>query len=381
MKILFVIHDNKKGGAAISFLELISEVRKKHEVFVLTPHKTGFLPDQLEQRGIRHMPAHYYAWLVWEPANKVLKGMLKFAYYMAIKVNVLEAKRIARLLNKEKFDLVHTNSSVVNFGGLLSKEMKIPHIWHIRELPESFNLMPVISEEKMGRFFKEYSDRIVAISKTVGNRMKEWTKSDNIKVIYNGISQEYDIKKEIFPKPGNVIRFLIAGNICKEKGQEDVILAANELCKQGNSDFHVSVAGNGNIEHLKRLTEEMNLQKHVTILGEVKDMKALRNQTDVEIMASKLEPFGRVTIEAMRASNPIIGTATGGTVELVTEGQNGVLYPYGDYVSLSERMKELILNPQLIEQMGKQAYLDVQGRFTPEQNATNILTLYEEVKR
>lgn len=381
MKVLFVIHDNKKGGAALSFLELISEIKKEHEVFVITPHKTGFLPEQLDQRGIKHMSAHYYAWLVWEPVNKVLKEIVRFAYRIANVINSLEAKRVARLLAKENFSVIHTNSSVVNFGGLLSKKMKIPHVWHIRELRESFNLMPVINEEKMGIFFKEHADCMIAISEAVGERMREWTKAEEIRVIYNGISEEYDIRKEIFPQAGSVINFLIAGNICKEKGQEDVILAANELLKEAVLNFHIYIAGNGSVETLNQMIKKLSLQEYVTILGGVKDMKELRNRMDVEIMASKLEAFGRVTIEAMRSSNPVIGTNTGGTVELVTEGRNGMLYPYGDFISLSRKMKRMIQNPELISQMGMQAYQDTHEKYTTEENAVKVLEVYEMVKR
>ena len=39
MDILYIIHDNKKGGAAVSFLNMIEGVSKGHDVYVLTPHK------------------------------------------------------------------------------------------------------------------------------------------------------------------------------------------------------------------------------------------------------------------------------------------------------------------------------------------------------
>lgn len=381
MKILFVIHDNKKGGASISFLEMVSQVRKQHEVFVITPHKTGFLPEQLDQMGIRHRAAHYYAWLVWRPENRIFRAAFRFIYYVANKVNVLEAGRIAYLLSKEKFDLIHTNSSVVNFGGWLSEKMHIPHVWHVREMREGINLMPVMNEKKMGVFIKEHSDCIVAISKAVGEKVREWTEAENIRVIYNGVSEEYDVKKDSYPQSGSIINFLISGNICKEKGQEDVVRAAKELCKQSIYNFHVYIAGNGNKEVLEQMIEKMDLQEYVTILGGVKDMRELRSRMNVEIMASKLEGFGRVTIEAMRASNPVIGTNAGGTAELITEGRNGLLYPYGEFTLLSEKMKEMIQSPELIARMGNQAYQDTHGKFTPEENAASILAIYRELKR
>ena len=139
------------------------------------------------------------------------------------------------------------------------------------------------------------------------------------------------------------------------------------------------MAGNGDFREVKEFIARENLQSYVNIVGRVNDMKALRKSVDVEIIASKCETFGRVTIEAMKSSNPVIGTNSGGTVELIEDGVNGYLFSYMNCEELAERMREFILYPHLIEKMGKNAYIYTKNRFTPEECARKIEEVYTQL--
>ena len=379
MKICYIVHDNKKGGAAISFLEMINEVRQRYDVFVLTPHQKGFIPEQLTKMGIPHKNAHYYWWFVKLPEVKVLRIVKKIIYNVLVRTNFIEAKRIARKLKKENIDLIHTNGSVVNFGGYLARNLGVPHVWHIREIPEYFDLQPVMPLDKINLFMKDNADCMIAISNAVAEVIRQRTRSDKIRMIYNGISSEYNLEKDKYPQPADKVKFLIASNIFKEKGQEDVLEAVSILVKQGITGFHVDIAGGGDTSELERIIKDNHIEAYVSILGLVKNMADLHRKADVEIIASQWEPFGRVTIEAMRSSNPVIGTDSGGTKELVNPDRNGLLYSYGNASALAECMRKFIENPKLIEVMGKQAYKDTAEKFTPAQNAERVMEAYKEI--
>lgn len=380
MKILYVIHDNKKGGAAISFLEMVQKIQKEHEVFVITPYKNGFLPDKMDELGIPHKSAHYYWWMIACPPNAFLRRLKILIYLLLGIVTRLEAMRISMLYKNMGFDIIHSNSSVINFGGFLSKYMSIPHIWHIREYGiEDFNLFPIYSMKKIYTFMDRYSKKVIVISNALKEKYKYLIESNKLVQIYNGISNDMNYEKKYFPKKGDSIKFLIAGNYFREKGQIDVAYAALNLIEQGEKNFEVLMAGNGDFKDVVELMENTELKNHVKILGKVGDMVSLRRNTDIEIVASKCEALGRVTIEAMKSSNPVIGTNRGGTPELVKEGVTGFLYPYADNHVLSEKMKEFIENPEKIEHMGRAAYLAMKDEFTPEDNVNKVLSEYRKV--
>jgi len=379
MNILYIVHDNKKGGAALSFLEMISHISKENNVYVLTPHKNGFVPQKLDEMQIPHSSVHYFWWKIALPSNKVVAGLRLFVYKLLNVWNYVEAFRIKKLISEKQFDIIHSNSSVINFGALLSKNTGIPHVWHLREYgEEDFGLKRVVSKKRYHKEMNSYAVGYIAISKSIKKKFADIVDENRIFQIYNGVSEKYTFEKDFTNKEDN-IKFLIAGNYCQEKGQTDVIKAAIELKKQGIAGFEVYLAGSGDFFEPKRLVAENGLEDVVTFCGLVDNMQQLRKEVDVEIVASKCEAFGRVTIEAMRMSNPVIGTNAGGTPELISDGVNGFLYEYGDFVQLTECMKKYIGDTTLTAAMGEKAYCSTKGKFTPEVNAKQIIEVYNKI--
>lgn len=392
MKILYVVHDNKKGGAAISFLEMSGEISRQHEIYVITPHKNGFLPEQLSKCGIVHRNAHYFTWLVERDASKAITAIRYIIYAILCRYNYIEAIRVAHILKREHFDIVHTNASTINFGALLAKKLGIPHVWHIREAADYINLMPVIDHDRMGAFFYKYSDKIICISEYIKSYMDDWIiqglHKDNKKKIkdtkticvYNGVYTENTIPKNKFPKQGEIIKFLISGTVCRMKGHWTLLDACTILLDKGYGDrFKIFVAGTNNDSEFETDVLKRNLSMNFILLGNVDNMEQLRKNTDVEIVATSLEAFGRVSVEAMRGSNPVIGTKSGGTLEIVIAGENGFLFSPGNANELAECMEKFIHNTALIESMGKNAFESSVNRFTQSQNAQNVINVYTDL--
>lgn len=380
MNILYIVHDNKKGGAALSFLEMISHIRKEHNVYVLTPHKNGYIPQKLTELNIPHRNAHYFWWKIALPNNRIL-ALLRLMTYRVLNVwNGIEARRIKKMVIDREIDVIHSNSSVIDFGALLSKNTGIPHVWHLREYgEEDFNLKRVVPVKKYNSEMNAYAAGYVAISKSIKKKFANVVDENKIYQIYNGVSEKFSFQKDFASENTGKTKFLIAGNYCEEKGQTSVLKAVMELKKQGINAFELYLAGSGDFAEPKRLVLENGLEEIVTFCGLVDDMQQLRRMVDVEIVASKCEAFGRVTIEAMRMSNPVIGTNTGGTPELITDGVNGFLFEYGNHIQLAECMKKYISDYTLIANMGTKAYQTANGNYTPEENADKIMEVYKAI--
>ncbi len=399
MHILYIIHDNRKGGAALSFIDTIKGVSKENEVYVLTPHKKGFIPDELDRLGIKHGSAHYFWWEIAKIGNPVI-DTARFLMYRALDlVNHLEAHRLTGLVKKLGIDIIHSNSSVINIGALLSNLMGIPHVWHLRELalPE-YPLYPAGKNDSISREFRTGNNSFVAISEYTAGFYKEHivdhelinaiklpeTEPGDIQrnkryiyTVYNGINSSYDHEKTRDDRIADIRRFLISGNYSEEKGQIDVAHAVGLLVSGGVTGFKVYMAGRGDFAEVRKYVDENGLSDYIEFCGLVDDMLSLRKKCDVEIVASRSEAFGRVTVEAMRASNPVIGSPNGGTTELIEDGVTGFLYEYKNDRSLAECMKRFIDKPSLAHEMGSKAYEWAVGRFTSEENIKGILKVYE----
>ncbi|MCR4754323.1 MAG: glycosyltransferase family 4 protein [Lachnospiraceae bacterium] len=381
MKILYIVHDNKKGGAAVSFLNMIEGVSKGYDVYVLTPHKKGYIPDELDKLGIWHKDACYFWWEIAKMGNATY-DRVRFWLYRALNVyNRIGARRLAKLVEGLGIDIIHSNSSTINIGALVSEITGIPHVWHLREFGDlDFSLAPASKRYSMERVINSGNSFYIAISECIAKYYGKYINDNSkISVIYNGISSSYNYRKSASEYTSDAIKFLISGNYCEEKGQIDVAHAIGLLVSQGVTGFKVYMAGRGDYVEVKEYLQANGLVDYVVFCGLVDDMLALRKKCDVEIVASRTEAFGRVTVEAMRASNPVIGSATGGTTELIQDGVTGFLYEYKDNEVLAERMKRFIDRPALAYEMGQRAYEWSVDRFTSEENVKGVMEVYESL--
>lgn len=104
MKILFIVHDNKKGGAAVPFLNMVEGMSKEQEDCVVTPHKKGYIPEELDKIGIWHKNAHYFWWEIAKVGNTAL-DWVRFLLYKVLNVyNRIEARRLAKLVCEMRID-------------------------------------------------------------------------------------------------------------------------------------------------------------------------------------------------------------------------------------------------------------------------------------
>ena len=115
------------------------------------------------------------------------------------------------------------------------------------------------------------------------------------------------------------------------------------------------------------------------MLGRVSDMRALRQKTDVEIVASDMEAFGRVTVEAMMSGMPVIASDSGANSELIEDGKDGFLFTCGSSKSLQDKMKCFIIERRLIEHMGMEAQRKAVQEFRLKNNIDKIERLYLSV--
>lgn len=378
MNILYIANDSRIGGANLSLLGIADEISDIHNIYVVVPIKKGLFVDELEKRNIPYIYLHSFWWMI-EPAASEGATIIKKLLYRALCYhNYICAWRLRKVVRKNRIDIIHTNSSVINTGGILAKMTGIPHVWHIREL-EEFGFISVWNDEKRCRFIGDNSDKVVAISKAVYEKYIPYIDQNKLTVIYNGVSENNLIEKRHIKENGTKVHFLISGRINVGKGQAEAIEAVAKLVYRGYTNLHLSIAGDGDDTALKKLVAERKIEEYISFLGMVSDMAAVRRQTDVELVCSKCEAFGRVTIEAMMASNPVIGSNTGGTLELVHDGENGYLYQQGDANDLAQKMVLLLQNPESIATLGAAAY-SFAKEFTVRKNAEDIVRLYDSIR-
>jgi len=378
MNILFVGHEENLNGASLSLLGMIDEMIDNNNIYVLTSFKEGPFIEELKKRNINIIYSRYYRWMIYKQKNKfkwIIKRIIALALCL---INYLSAYKLKNLIKKEKIEIIHTNSGVINIGAILGKLCDVPHIWHLREYgQEDFNFYYVFSQKYSYKFIEGLSDRVVVVSNALAEKYKKFIDQNKIEVIHNGINSMC-LQEKNFKRKAESIKITICGRIGEAKGQKEAILAINELKNRGYNNLILSIAGSGDITELQKYIDKNNLSSNVKFLGQIRDLKVIRKEMDLELVCSKNEAFGRVTIEAMMSMIPVIGANTGGTKELIQDGFNGMTYIQGNYKDLADKIEILLKNKNEIERMGRNAY-NYAKDFTSEINAKNIYSIYEKI--
>src|SRR5699024_1652497 len=149
--------------------------------------------------------------------------------------------RTYKLLKKESPDIIHINGIGSNVGAEVALKLKIPYVWHIRQLLEEDLGVRLHNEKKIHRLLNN-ADYVIAISKTVKVKFEKLL-DRNLILIYNGIPLEkYIIEDRNTFFSGNTINMLLAGRIVEQKGQLDAVKAIDYLVKSGIKNIHLTLA-------------------------------------------------------------------------------------------------------------------------------------------
>lgn len=257
---------------------------------------------------------------------------------------------------KMHIEILYSNTTATMVGYELKKLLKIPLIWHIREFGKlDQNCEYVFGRKALCRRINS-SDLVVYISNAVKKSYSPYLCNTREIVVYNDISKDFDCffernwKKEL-------LSFLSVGGIIPGKGHKCAIDAIIKLHNEGYP-VELKIAGKGKsymIELEKYITNQ-KANSYIHMLGQVSDMKQLRESCEVGIVASLMEAFGRVTIEGMLSGLLMIGANSGGTAELISDGENGYLFIPDDVESLASIIRNIFDDREMARKLAINGY-------------------------
>ena len=132
-------------------------------------------------------------------------------------------------------------------------------------------------------------------------------------------------------------------------------------------------------EGLKERVAAPDLAGHVLLTGARRDVAACMDAVDVVIHASNREPFGRVLLEAMAVGRPVIAPREGGPLEIVVDGETGILVPPRDPDALAAAMVSLLGDPARRAAMSRAARARVAAVFDIGQHARAVEAVFDDV--
>lgn len=375
MRILVFTHrTNFSGGANRSLLSVLVGLRDKgHKIEVILPKKVGELNEALSRENISWKYCCYY-----RMGARTFKGIAKILSYAIVYGKLihhyLASKKILRMIRGEKYDIVYTNTILPYAGLFVAKKCHIPSIIHDREPLDDNKVPQMIGYES---FLYNHADRIIAISSDMKEQWRRRNLADKVVMINNGIPKEnVDKASQKINKNFNI---LLTARISKSKHHMDALEAIKILKDRKIENIHLFFAGsesekgeNKYRESLKNFIKCNGLEDNVTFLGEVNNLSEIRSKMNVELMCNPNEPFGRVTVEGMRSGLVVIGVNAGGTLDIISDGENGLLYEKGNINDLVEKITLIYNNEDIRKKIANNAYEYSNKHFTMEENVGKI---------
>lgn len=172
---------------------------------------------------------------------------------------------------------------------------------------------------------------------------------------------------------------LWVGRLIGLKHPDASILLAEKL-KQNGYDFEMNIIGNGEMERqLRSMIAEKQLDDCVHMLGAMPP-EAVRDHmeaADIFLFTSDFnEGWGAVLNESMNSACAVVASHAIGSVPfLLEDGKNGFIYKNGDENSLYERVAQLIAQPELREEMGRNAYRTLAEQWNADVAAERFIAL------
>lgn len=362
MRVLYFVGGNDdKYGAQILATEIVSLMQRRHEVeYCVVTAKEGRTNRKCSELGIKNYTSCYkYStyYPLQNPCLNVIKRTVK-----RIMIDFSDKKAIYKIekeIDVSSFDIIHTNINRDMIGGYFSRKYDIPHVWHLQEMYDShFGLKTV--RKKQLEWMNNNCDQYIAISNTVAN---DWITHglmpSKMNTIYNGIQLDNYKQRQISAKDSQAIRFVMAGVVCKEKGQEQLIDAIASLPMSIQHRIEIDFYGGGKEEYLNYLIEKVSkykLDKQISFMGYRDNISEVLYKYDVGVNCSKGEGFGLSTVEFMASRLCVLVSNCGANTELIHDQQNGLVFEYGCPKSLADCIEELYLDPEKRNRLMRNAY-------------------------
>ncbi|HVL76715.1 MAG TPA: glycosyltransferase family 4 protein, partial [Noviherbaspirillum sp.] len=162
------------------------------------------------------------------------------------------------------------------------------------------------------------------------------------------------------------------------KGTYDLLRAVARVVKT-HPDLKLVLAGDGEIERVRREVVRLGLTSHVEVLDWVSGRRkeALLERAAIYVLPSYCEGLPMSVLEAMAAGLPVVTTPVGGVPEAITDGLEGRLVVPGDVDALCEALDALLSQLELRRQMGQAARAKIETTFS----ATCVLPQLEQLYR
>ncbi len=406
--------DYTPGGVTGMVAPLLQRMYKEEKI--RTPHWVAINPMGPEMASFGGIVLHriemephelagygYFKEAMWKNVHGLEQTWVprrQFADYAMF--NWLYAKKMMDLHSEIEFDLFYVH----DFQLLLTGSMTGPAArkifrWHI-----PLDMMKMTPEWRafLLRYLEDYDAVIVSCKKYKRSLSKAGFKG-RVYHIYPHIDERIhgrtsDVKVKQFCERFGINNddtiILTVARLDPIKGQDTAVRALTRVAKRfpraklvlvGDGSFSSARKGGLGLpkgvkwlDRLERLASKLGVRQRAIftryLTGE--ELRAAYTRADVVVLPSVLEGFGLAVLEGWMYKKPIVVSSGAGVSELITDGENGRLFPPNDHEELAGKIIGMLSKPDAADEMGKVGF-ETAKRCYIKRGTQSLLNVFSEV--
>ena len=372
MKIGITCYPTYGGSGAVATELGIALASRGHEVHFITYQQPFRLPSFLPRIYFHEVDVGRYPLFEYPPYDLAL------------------AVRMHEVVKTHGLDLLHVHYAIPHAtSAWIAREM-------LRETGSDVKVITTLhgtditivgqdpSFHPITKFSIEKSDRITAVSQFLRQETFHafGCTACDVKVIYNFIDPAiYD--RAIYPP---ILREQLNGerrvlmhvsNFRPVKRVVDIIRVFARVCQTLPSAL-VMVGDGPDRVAAETEARALGVDRDVHFLGKIDAVAPLLAGADLFLLPSQSESFGLSALEALASGAPVVGSRTGGLVEVVKEGVTGALCDVGDVDAMAAASLEILSDRERWKTMSDAAAVDARARFSRDDIVRQYELLYED---
>lgn len=350
MKVIFVLHSHRAGGAERHLLQLMQGLSALGVDCIYAGPLDGWLGEQLTAAGFRCEHVAYHG-----------------------RYDLVSLVRLVRLIRREKADLVHGHLTRGAFyAGWAARLASVPNV-------------ATAHSTNAGKHFGR-AGRIIAVSDAVSRFLAGCGYPRAIlRTVHHGVPDyaaqprpprdvlRASLKLDDAPVLAMVARFLPA------KGHDIALRALASLSDRRWTLVLAGALDTRRAEEMQQLAAQLGIESRVRFVGHRDDVASIYGCADILLAPSRREALSLTLLEAAAFALPIVATDVGGIGEAVANGETGLLVPSDNPVELAAAISTLLDDAALRVRMGQAGRQRYEQRFSLETMAQATLAVYREL--
>jgi len=225
------------------------------------------------------------------------------------------------------------------------------------------------------RYYLSFTQKIIAVSNELKNALEQ-NNIKNIVVIHNGV----EVREASYQ---NSFKVLFQGRLSGAKGGAIVLNVMEQVIKEiPQAKLLVVGKKDAYAERMLKKANDMGIAENIVFTGWLSDMQQAYIQAAVVVVPSVcFDSFPNGNLEAFANKRPVIATCFGGSKEIVQDGVNGYIVNPFEIDVFSQKLIDLLKNPEKAKQFGENGFALVKKEFSLERMVRDYLALFHLIDR